>query len=327
MPIENRDSVSEHGTGKELHMNQTLWRRVLAHKYFYIMILPSMVLTFLFSYLPIAGLYMAFVDFRIQLGNFWPTLFQSEFVGFQWFEFFFTGHNFYRVMRNTLVSSTLSLAIGTLTPILIAIMLNECRNQFFKRVVQTTSYLPYFISWVIAANIIVTMLSSGGALNQLLLWFGVIDESILFIQTGRYFWGIIALSNTWKDMGYNTIIYLAAIASISPELYEAAQVDGAGRLRQIKYITLPALKPTIVILLILNVGRLLNTGFDQFFLLGNLQNREFSDVIDTYAFRYGIQQGMFSYASAVSLFKSVVAFILVVSVNKIAKLLKTSHLF
>jgi len=270
---------------------------------------------------------MAFVDFQLQLGNFWPSLFQSEFVGLQWFEFFFAGQDFYRVLRNTLVSGVLSLSLCMVMSILFAVMLNECRYQPFKRVVQTTSYLPYFISWVIAANIIVTLLSSGGAVNQMLLRIGLIDESILFLQEGKYFWGIIAVSNTWKEMGYNTIMYLAAIAAISPELFEAAQVDGAGRLRQIWYILLPCLKPTIIILLILNVGNLLNTGFDQYFLLGNPLTREFSDVIDTYSFRYGIQNGMYSYATAVSLFKSVVAFILVISVNRIAKTMKTSHLF
>jgi len=291
------------------------------------MIFPSLILVFIFSYGSLAGLYMAFVDFSPQLGRFWSVLFTSEFVGLQWFRFFFNGQDFYRVMRNTLVSSFLTLVIGSLTPIFFAIMLNECRNRFYKRFVQTTSYLPYFISWVIAANVIVTLLSMNGMVNQLLLRLNLIDESIMFLQNGRYFWFIIALSNTWKNMGYNTIIYMAAISAVNPELFEAAEVDGAGRLRRIWNILLPSLKPTIVILLILNVGSLLNTGFDQYFLLGNSLTREFSDVIDTYAFRYGIQNGMFSYASAVSLFKSVVAFILVLTVNRIAKKLESSHLF
>ena len=308
-------------------MNQRLGRRILAHKYIYFMIFPSLILVFIFSYGSLAGLYMAFVDFSPQLGRFWSVLFTSEFVGLQWFRFFFNGQDFYRVMRNTLVSSFLTLVIGSLTPIFFAIMLNECRNRFYKRFVQTTSYLPYFISWVIAANVIVTLLSMNGMVNQLLLRLNLIDESIMFLQNGRYFWFIIALSNTWKNMGYNTIIYMAAISAVNPELFEAAEVDGAGRLRRIWNILLPSLKPTIVILLILNVGSLLNTGFDQYFLLGNSLTREFSDVIDTYAFRYGIQNGMFSYASAVSLFKSVVAFILVLTVNRIAKKLESSHLF
>ncbi|WP_418667520.1 ABC transporter permease [Allofournierella sp.] len=270
---------------------------------------------------------MAFVDYQPTLGNFWSSLFKSDFVGFQWFEYFFSGQDFVQVMRNTLVSSVLTLSIGFVVPILIAVALNEARLRWFKRVVQTTSYLPYFISWVVAANIIITLLSAEGPINQLLMNWGVVDEGILFLQDGKYFWIIIALANTWKDMGYNSIMYMAAISSIPPELFEAAEVDGAGRLKQIWHILLPMLRPTIIILLILNIGSLLNTGFDQYFLLGNSLNRAYSDVIDTYAFRYGIQNGMFSYAAAVSMFKSVVAFILVVTVNKIAKKMGETHLF
>lgn len=308
-------------------MKQGVWKKVLEHKYFYLMILPSAILTFLFSYMPLGGLYMAFVDFRPQMGKFWSTLFTSDFVGFQWFEMFFSGNEFGKVMRNTLISSVLTLILGTIFPIMFAVILNECRRPVFKRVVQTTSYLPYFISWVIAANIIVTLLSSQGMVNQFLMKIGIIDESIPFLQEGKYFWGVIAVSNTWKDMGYNSIMYLAAISAINLEIFEAAQVDGAGRLKQIWYILLPSIRPTIVILLILNVGSLINTGFDQYFLLGNAMTRDYSDVLDTYAFRYGLQNGMYSYASAVSLFKSIVSFILVATVNKIAKALDSSHLF
>jgi putative aldouronate transport system permease protein len=308
-------------------MRHGLAKKIIAHKFFYLMILPGAALVFLFSYLPLAGLFMAFVDFRPQLGNFWPTLFRSKFVGLEWFRYFFAGQDFFRVMRNTLASSVLSLSLGSVAAISFAIMLNECRGRLFKRVAQTASYLPYFVSWVIAANIIVTLLSAGGALNQALLKLGLVGESVMFLQDGRYFWGVIAASNTWKDMGYNAIMYLAAITAISAELFEAAQVDGAGRLRQIWHILLPSLRPTIVILLILNIGNLLNTGFDQYFLLGNPLTREFSDVIDTYSFRYGIQNGAYSYATAVSLFKSAVAFLMVLGVNQAAKAMKTSHLF
>ncbi|MDF2822554.1 MAG: sugar transporter permease [Clostridiales bacterium] len=291
------------------------------------MIAPSFVLTLLFAYGPLAGLYMAFVEFVPKIGNFWPTLFHSKFVGFDWFMYFFSGQDFIRVMRNTLASSVLTLTIGFFVPIFIAILLNECKSITFKKIVQTSSYLPYFVSWVIASNIIVTLLSANGVLNQILMATGITNDSIVFLQEGKYFWIIIALSNTWKDMGYNTIIYLAAISAINLELFESASVDGAGRLRQIWHILLPSIKPTMVILLILNVGNLLNTGFDQYFLLGNSTTREFSDVIDTYSFRYGIQNNMYSYATAVGLFKSVVAFILVVTVNKIAKKFESSHLF
>jgi putative aldouronate transport system permease protein len=291
------------------------------------MILPSFVLTLLFSYGPLAGLYMAFVDFQPTMGNFWSTLFSSHWVGLQWFQFFFTGQDFLRVLRNTLVSSSLTLTFGFFVPIVLAVLLNECRNQKFKRVVQTVSYLPYFVSWVIAANIIVTLLSSSGIVNLVLMKLGFVKDSVLFLQEGKYFWFVIALSNTWKDMGYNSIMYLAAIVSINPELFEAAEVDGAGRIRQIIHVLLPSIRPTIVILLILSIGNLLNTGFDQYFLLGNTLTRSFSDVIDTYSFRYGMQNFMYSYATAVGLFKSVIAFVLVLFVNRLAKKLEMSHLF
>ena len=308
-------------------MKSRLLRRIWAHKTIYFMLLPSFILVLLFNYLPMGGLYMAFVDFRPRLGDFWGTLLQSKFVGLDWFHYFFSGQDFARVLRNTLISSFLTMTFAFSVPILIAVMLNECTCRPFKRVVQTFSYLPYFVSWVIASNIIVTLLSSGGVVNQLLIRMGVIDKSILFLQEGKYFWWVIALSNTWKDMGYNSIIYLSAISSINLELFEAAEVDGAGRLRQIWHVLLPGIRPTIIILLILNIGSLLNTGFDQYFLLGNSLTREFSDVIDTYSYRYGIQNAMYSYATAVGMFKSVVAFIMVLTVNRISKRVEGSALF
>ncbi|WP_081667185.1 ABC transporter permease [Paenibacillus pinihumi] len=291
------------------------------------MLVPAFLWSVLFAYGPMVGLYMAFIDYQPTLGKFWSSFFGGKFVGLQWFNLFFAGDEFFLIMRNTLVSSVLSIAIGFVVPIVIAMALNEVRYMAFKRVVQTVSYMPYFISWVIAANIFVTLLSADGLVNELLKLLGLTRDSILFMQEGRYFWGIVAGANTWKDMGYNSIIYLAAIASINPELYEAARVDGAGRVKQAAYITLPMLKPTIVILLILAVGNLLNTGFDQYYLLGNSLNRDYSDVLDTYAFRYGLQNGMFSYASAVGLFKSIVAFLLVLGVNSLARRMKSNSLF
>jgi putative aldouronate transport system permease protein len=308
-------------------VSATQKKKIRSQKYIYLLLLPSVVWALLFCYAPLAGLYMAFVDFKPALGNFWGRLFSSEFVGFQWFEYFFRGYDFQRVMRNTLVSSVLTLSLGFIVPVTIAILLNEVKNVKFKKVVQTVSYLPYFISWVIAANIITSLLSSSGAINQILLALHLVDKSVLFMQEGKYFWGVIALSNTWKDMGYNSIIYLAAITAINPELLEAAGVDGANRLQKIWFILLPTIKPTIIIMLILSIGSLLNTGFDQFFLLGNNLTREFSDVIDTYSFRYGLQNGMYSYATAVGLFKSVLALILIATANTLAKRTDNSHLF
>jgi putative aldouronate transport system permease protein len=196
-----------------------------------------------------------------------------------------------------------------------------------KKFVQTASYLPYFISWVIAANIFLTFLSRDGVVNDILQFFHFTDEDILFFQKGPYFWWIIAIANTWKVMGYNAIIYLAAISGIDQEQYEAAEVDGANRVQRILHITLPAIRPTICILLILAVGGILNTGFEQQLLMQNDSILNYSDVLDTYAYRYGMKNGMYSYGTAVGLFKSIVSFILVLSANGITKKLNDSALF
>lgn len=296
-------------------------------KYLFLMMLPGLVWAIVFAYTPMVGLYMSFVNYQPTLGGFWSTLFTSEFVGLEWFRYFFNNGDFWIVMRNTLASTLITLLFSFPMPILIAIAINEIKSVKFKKTVQTASYLPYFISWVIAANIIVTLLSSDGAMNGILKFLHITDESVLFLQNGKYFWWIVALGNTWKDMGYSSIMYLAAISSINQELYEAAKVDGANRFKQIRYITLPHLKPTIVILLILALGGILNAGFDQHFLLGNDLTRDYSDVLSTYSFRYGIQNGMFSYAAAVGMFSSVVAFIIVVIVNYTAKKLNGQSLF
>lgn len=301
--------------------------KIVRQKYLYFMAMPGILWCIIFSYAPMAGLYIAFVDFKPSLGGFWRNLFESRYVGGMWFEYIFAGYGFINVLRNTLASSVLTLIFGFICPIIIALSLNEVRWIWFKRIVQTSSYLPYFISWVIASNIVVTILSSEGIVNAVLMLLGITKASVLFLQNGSMFWYIIASANTWKEMGYNSIIYLAAIASINPELFDVAQIDGAGRVRQLRYIMIPLLMPTIMVILILSIGNLLNTGFDQYFLLGNSLNREYSDVIDTYAFRYGIQNGMFSYAAAVSLFKSVFAFGLVISANKLSKAVGSGHLF
>lgn len=312
---------------KKSRTKKGLKLRFIEQRYLLLLLAPAVVWAIFFAYLPLAGLYMAFVNYQPSLGDFWGNLFRSEFIGLDWFNYFFSNGDFLVIMRNTLASTLLTLVISFPAPIVIAIALNEIKGAMFKRTVQTVSYLPHFISWVIAANIIVTVLSSDGIVNKLLQWLHLTDESILFLQEGRYFWWIVAIGNTWKEMGYSAIMYLAAISSINPELYEAAKVDGAGRFKQILYVTLPHLKPTIVILLILSLGGVLNAGFDQHYLLGNGLNQGYSDVLSTYSFRYGLQNSMFSYASAVGLFNSVVAFILVVIINFSSKKLNNQSLF
>ena len=301
--------------------------KIIRQKYLYLLMAPALIWVILFCYGPMYGLYMAFVNYVPGGDSFYTSFFSSKFVGLDWITKFFTTGDFVKVMRNTLATSILTLVVSFPAPIILAIMLNEVKNVFFKKTIQTVSYLPYFISWVVAANIFLTVLSSGGFVNQILIHLGIIKHSILFFQSGKLFWGVMASANTWKGMGFNSIMYLAAIASISPEIYESADIDGATRFQKIRHMTLPALKPTIVILLILAIGGIINAGFEQQLLMQNNTVLDYSDVIDTYTYRYGIQNGMYSYAAAVGLFKSVVSFILLVSANKLSKKLNDQSLF
>ena len=264
------------------------------------------------------GLSMAFIKYTPKGNGYFADLASSQFVGLDWFKYFFST-DFLIIMRNTLATSLLTLLFSFPLPIILAICLNEVKSEGVKKFVQTASYLPYFISWVIAANIFITFLSADGVINNLLMAIGFTDEQILFFQKGPYFWWIIAIANAWKVLGYNAIIYLAAVSGISQDMYEAADVDGATRVQKIWYITLPALKPTIMVLLILAVGGVLNTGFEQQLLMANDSILNYSDVLDTYAYRYGLKNGMYSYGTAVGLFKSVVSFILVMGANSLSK--------
>jgi putative aldouronate transport system permease protein len=227
---------------------------------------------------------------------------------------------FYLVMRNTLAMSFMGLVAGFAVPILFAVLLNEVRQMFFKRFVQTVSYLPHFVSWVVVAGIVTKMLSTdNGAINDLLLWLGVISEPIQFMAKGEWFWGIVTASDVWKETGWNAIIYLAAIAGISPELYEAAKVDGASRLRQMWHITLPGIRSTIIILLIMSIGHLISIGFEKQFLLGNNLVADYSSVLDLYALNYGLGMGRFSFGTAINIFNSVVSLMLLFAANGLFK--------
>lgn len=299
-------------------VKKDIWRRLKSAKYLYLMLIPALIWVIAFCYAPMFGLYMAFINYQPG-GAFWPQFFTSDFIGLDWFRYFFSSGDFANLMRNTLSSSLITIVLSFPAPIIIALALNEVKNKFIKKTVQSAAYLPYFVSWVIAANIFVTLLASDGLVNGILKNIGLIDQSILFFQEKNYFWGIIASANTWKTMGYNSIIYLAAIASINPEQYEASTMDGANKWKQLRFITLPSLKPTAVILLILAVANIMNTGFDQYYLMQNEAIMATADVIDTYTYRYGLSQGMFSYAAAVGLFKSVVSIVLLTSINKIFK--------
>ncbi|WP_029192264.1 ABC transporter permease [Paenibacillus harenae] len=281
-----------------------------------LMVLPALLLIIVFSYIPMYGVLMAFQDYSIFKG-----FTASPWVGLKHFEMFFNSPEFYEVMRNTIVISLLKFFIGFPAPILLALMLNEVKNMMFKRIVQTVSYLPHFMSWVIVAGLIMSMLSTdNGSVNILLEKMNFIDEPINFLSLPELFWSILVSTGVWKEIGFGSIVYLAAIASIDPSMYEAASMDGASKFKQIFLITLPSIMPVVLIFMILAIGNLLNAGFEDILLLAvNPVLRDVSDVIDTYVYRVGIQSSRYSYATAVGLFKAVISVGLLTMANYLAR--------
>ncbi|MBU9721000.1 MULTISPECIES: ABC transporter permease [Bacillaceae] len=287
------------------------------------MSIPFIIWLIIFRYLPVAGWVMAFQDFRPA-----RPMFEQDWAGFKHFEFLFTDPRFMEVMRNTLAMSFINLILGFVTAISLAILLNELRNVTFKRIVQTISYMPHFLSWVVAAGLVSAALSmENGIINIILTNIGIIDRPVMFLGIGEYFWGIIGLSDVWKNVGWNSIIYLAAITMIDTEQYEAAEIDGASRLQRIWHITLPGMRPVIVILLIMNIGYILESGFEAQYLLMNPMNMDYAENLDIFVLRYGINMGNFSLATAAGMFKTVVSFIFLFSANSIAKKLGEARLF
>lgn len=294
---------------------RNFWRVALRNRYLYLMSFPFVAWAFVFSYYPLWGWSIAFQQWKPG-----KTFWEQKWVGFDQFKMLFHDDLFYQVLRNTLAMSVMGLIAGFTVPILFAILLNEVRNMFFKRVVQTISYLPHFVSWAVATSIIMRMLSSdNGVVNDVLMALGLIKEPVQWLAQGHLFWGIVTVSDVWKETGWNAIIYLAAMAGIAPELYEAAKVDGASRLRQIWHITLPGIRSTIIVLIILSIGSLVNTGFEKQFLLGNNLVRDYSQVLDLYSLKYGLQMSRFSYGTAINIFNSVVSLILLFTANGIFK--------
>lgn len=283
-----------------------------------LMVWPGILLIFIFAYMPMYGVLTAFMDYSIFTGG---NIWENPWVGFKHFEAFFSAPEFATLMRNTLVISLLKFIVGFPAPIALAIMLNEVRHMMFKRVVQTITYLPYFISWVVVAGFATSMLSTdNGSINILLEKIGAIDEPINFLSKPEYFWSILVTSNVWKDIGFNSIIFLAAVAGIDQHMYEAADIDGASKFRQIFSITLPTIMPVIIIFMILAIGNIMSAGFEDILLLAvNPLLREVSDVIDTYVYRIGLANFRYSYAAAVGLFRAVVGVILLVMANYLAR--------
>jgi len=283
-------------------------------KYLILMIFPFVVWLIIFRYIPLWGWITAFQNYKPGI-----PIFQQQWVGLKYFKEMFSDPEFYLVMRNTLAMSILGLIFGFPLPIILAILINEIRHNTFKRTVQTISYLPHFVSWVIVASIVHAMLAPDGVVNYALLKLGLIKQPILFFGEPKYFWWIVVFSDIWKELGWNTIIFLAAMTAINPELYEAAEVDGASRFRKIWHITLPGIMPTVIMILILSIGNIINIGFERQFLLRTSAVRNVSDVIDLYALDYGIRAGRFSFGTAAGIFKSVISLILLFSANKVSK--------
>ena len=264
------------------------------------------------------GIIIAFKRYKLTSGV--MGFFTSEWVGFKWFAEFFASPLSGMYIRNTIVLSALKLLVCFPAPILFALMLNEVRSSKFKRVVQTCSYLPHFISWVIVSGLCFTMFSSvNGVVNELLLKAGWISEPLSILFDGKQYWGLAVGTELWKEMGWNAIIYIAAISGIDATLYEAAEIDGASRLRRIWHVTLPSIKGTIIIMFILSLGGLVNGNMDQAMMLGNTLNRDYSEIINSYVLKVGMASFRFDYGAAVGLMQSVISIILVFSSNALSR--------
>ncbi|MBW4083385.1 sugar ABC transporter permease [Paenibacillus sp. S150] len=283
------------------------------HRFLLLMLLPAFVCTFILSYVPLYGILIAFKDYRIT-GGIWD----SPWAGFKHFEMLFTASsNFPRVLRNTVFISVLKLLFVFPASILLALMINELRNGALKRVVQNISYLPHFLSWVILGSVLTEILSpSRGVVNLIIQSLG--GKPIYFLADTHWFIAILISSDVWQSIGWGSIVYLAAIAGVDPHMYESAELDGAGRIRQMLSITLPSIMNVVTIMLMLAIGNILNAGFDQIFNLYNFKVMEVADILDTYAYRIGLEQGNYSLSTAVNLFKNVIGLILVIMANKLA---------
>ncbi len=290
------------------------------------LMLPGTILMLMFSIVPLFGLLLAFKNYKVVEGI--KGVFTSPWYGFPNFKIIFGNFDFRRMLTNTLGINLIGNLVGILAAIGFALFINEIAHAKFKSVVQTVTYMPHFISWVVFGSIIITLLSGdGGLFNQILLKLGVIKTPIVFMAQPKYFWAIAILSNLVKELGWSTILYTAAISGVDQELYEAADLDGASRIQKMRYVTLPCIKGTIVIMVIFAVAGIMNNNFDQIFVLQNPFNIERSEVIDTYIYKVGMQQLQFGMAAAVNIFKSILAIILLGIANFVSNKLTDNGLF
>lgn len=286
------------------------------------MSLPIVAYILVFSYYPIWGWVMAFQNYSPA-----KSFTQQEWVGLKHFKFLLTDDAFLNVLRNTIAMSVINMVLGFATAIIFAILLNEIKHKLYKRTIQTISYLPHFLSWIIVTGIVASSLSvDGGIVNVVLMKLHIIQEPIMWLSVPEYFWGIVGASHVWKEVGWNAIIYLAAITSIDPSLYEAAEIDGANRYKKMLYVTLPGIKSIVIILLIMNMGWILEAGFEVQYLLGNGVVVDWSQTIDIFVLKYGLQIGNYSLATAAGIFKTVVSITLIFAANSISKRLGEDRL-
>ena len=281
-----------------------------------LMSVPMLLYVLLFNYAPMWGWINAFLDYTNKK-NIAKGI--TPYIGLENFKWLFGRADFWQSMRNTLAMSVINLVFGTVSAILLAVLLNEVRNRSFKRTVQTVTYLPHFLSMVIVVSMAQNIFVSNGPVNELLLSLGIIKEPVFWLGEGKYFWWLVGVINVWKEVGWGTIIYISAMTAIDPCLYEAASIDGAGRFQRILHVTLPGIKSTFVILLIMNIGHLLEAGFEIQYLLGSGLTRDFSTTIDIFVLEYGTEKLNIGVATAAGMFKSVIAIILLVGANFVAK--------
>ena len=298
---------------QRLRLKKKKWAQIRKNRALYIMVLPGILYFIIFRYIPMGGLVIAFQDYQPFLG-----ILGSPFVGFTHFIRLFTEDTFVMLMRNTLIMFFLNITISFPFPILLALMLNEVNNRRLKKSIQTIIYLPHFMSWVIVVSIFYVLLTTeGGVINNMIESLG--GERIPFLTSRTWLRPMYIFQDLWKGAGWGTIVYLAAITNVDEQLYEAADMDGAGKLRKMWHITWPCIRPTIVTLMILKIGSILDMGFEHMFLLMNSMNREVAQIFDTFVYTAGIQNGQLSYSTAVGLFKGLVGLILVVFANRLAK--------
>ena len=289
---------------------KTLWDQ----RWLLIMSVPMLLYVLMFNYYPMWGWRYAFQN--LDLNNFKRG---ADFIGMDNFSWLFSRSDFLMSIRNTLAMSVINLIFGTLASILLAILLNEVRTRPFKRTVQTVTYLPHFLSMVIVVGMAQNMFISNGIINTTLIKLGIVSEPVFFLGEGKYFWPLVGIINIWKEVGWNSIIYISTMTSIDPTLYEAASIDGAGRFRRILHVTLPGIKSTFVVLMIMNIGHLMEAGFEIQYLLGNKQVYNFSQTIDVFVMEFGIQNNKYGRAIAAGMFKSIVGIILLFGANFVAK--------